>query len=166
MKGIDETFQADLIEFIPHAKENQNYKYALVVIDNFSKYLWTRALKTKQCVEVTKAMESIFNEDKRIPKNLQTDLGLEFYGSKFQELMRRYKINHYSTYNITKAAIVERVNRTIKTMLWKHFAMQGNYKWLKALSLITAQYNEKKHRTIQQKKHRTISIFEIYCERE
>lgn len=148
MKFIDDTWQADLIEFIPLAKDNQNYKYALVVIDIFSKYLWTRPLKSKKCAEVTKAMKSIFDKDKRFPANLQTDLGLEFYGAPFRELMKCNKINHYSSYNVTKCAIVERVNRTIKTNLWREFAMQGNYKWLKALTQITSKYNTKKHRTI------------------
>lgn len=44
MRGIDDTFQIDLIEFIPYARENRGYKYALVVIDVFSKYAWTAAL--------------------------------------------------------------------------------------------------------------------------
>lgn len=148
MKGIDDTWQADLIELIPLTKENKNYKYVLVVIDIFSKYLWTRPLKSKKCAEVTKAMKSIFDEDQRVPTNLQTDLGLEFYGSQFRSLMKSCEINHYSSYNVTKSAIVERVNRTIKTNLWREFAMQGNYKWLKTLPRIVANYNEKKHRTI------------------
>lgn len=37
MRGVDDTFQADLIEMIPHSKTNNNYKYILTVIDVFSK---------------------------------------------------------------------------------------------------------------------------------
>lgn len=37
MRGVDDTFQIDLIEFIPYAKENKGFKYALVVIDVFFK---------------------------------------------------------------------------------------------------------------------------------
>lgn len=148
MKAIDDTFQADLVEMIPYAKQNQNYKYVLVVIDTFSKYLWTRPLKNKTCAEVAKAMQSIFDSDKRIPKNIQTDMGKEFYGKQFKELMKHHKINHYSSYSELKASIVERVNRTILSMLWKELAMQGNHKWVKLFSTITTQYNQKKHRTL------------------
>jgi hypothetical protein len=38
IKGLNETLQADLAEMIPYAKENQQFKYILVVIDCFSKY--------------------------------------------------------------------------------------------------------------------------------
>jgi len=38
--GIDDQFQADLVEMIPCAKENNNYKYMLTCIDCFSKYAW------------------------------------------------------------------------------------------------------------------------------
>lgn len=47
MRGIDDTFQIDLIEFIPYPRENRGYKYALVVIDVFSKYGWTIPLKNQ-----------------------------------------------------------------------------------------------------------------------
>lgn len=45
MRAIDDTFQIDLVEFIPYANENKGYKYALVVIDIFSKFAWTIPLK-------------------------------------------------------------------------------------------------------------------------
>lgn len=38
MRGINDTFQADLIEMIPYSTVNKNYKYILTVIDVFSKY--------------------------------------------------------------------------------------------------------------------------------
>ena len=45
--GIDDLWQADLFELTPYAKENGGYKYVLVVIDCFSKFLWTRSLRSK-----------------------------------------------------------------------------------------------------------------------
>lgn len=78
MRGIDDSFQIDLIEFIPYARENKGYKYALAVIDIFSKFAWTFPLKNKTAVEVTKAMKSIFDKSGRICKNCQNDNGKEF----------------------------------------------------------------------------------------
>jgi hypothetical protein len=64
-----------------------------MVIDCFSKYVWVRALKTKNSVEVTKAFKSILVNEKR-----QTDQGKEFFNIEFNTLMKKYNINHYNTY--------------------------------------------------------------------
>lgn len=80
-----------------------------------------------------------------VPKNLQTDMGKEFYNKEFKELMNKFKINHYSTYSNLKASVVERVNRTLKNLMWKQFSLQGNYKWLDILPEIVEKYNNTKH---------------------
>lgn len=151
MRGIDDTFQADLIEMIPYAKQNKNYKYILTVIDVFSKFAWAIPIKSKTGKEVTKAMQFVFISDNRIPKNLHTDQGKEFYNSNFNLLMNQNKINHYSTFSKLKASIAERFNRTLLTKLWKYFSFQGTYKWINILKNIVNDYNNTKHRTINMK---------------
>lgn len=151
IKGLDETFQADLVEMQSYAKQNKNYRYILVVIDIFSKFVWAEPIKTKTGGDVSKAMKKIFLSNNRIPKNLQTDLGKEFYNSQFQNLMKKFNVNHYSSYSNKKASIVERVNRTLKSLMWKEFSLQGSYKWLNILPKIVNIYNNKKHRTILMK---------------
>jgi hypothetical protein len=69
-----------------------------MVIDCFSQYVWVRALKTKNSVEVTKAFKSILVNEKRQPNNLQTHQGKEFFNVEFNTLMKKYNINHYNTY--------------------------------------------------------------------
>ena len=69
--GIDIQFQADLVDMSMYTKENDNFKYMLTCIYVFSKYAWTRVLKNKMWVEVTKAFESILKEG-RIPQKQQT----------------------------------------------------------------------------------------------
>ncbi|GJQ77472.1 hypothetical protein Trydic_g23126 [Trypoxylus dichotomus] len=59
IKGLDDLWQADLMEFLPYVRENNGYKYVLIVIDCFSKYLWSRALKDKSANEVKDAMGDI-----------------------------------------------------------------------------------------------------------
>ncbi|KAK9730804.1 Integrase core domain [Popillia japonica] len=78
IKGLDDLWQADLADFKLYSRENRRYKYILVVIDAFSKFLWTQPLKTKSAMEVKDAMDKILKEG-RHPKNLQTDAGKEFY---------------------------------------------------------------------------------------
>lgn len=145
IKGFDDLWQADLAEFGLYARENKGYKFILVVIDCFSKYLWTAPLKDKTGNSVCNALEAIFKKDKRIPKNLQTDNGKEFYNSNVGGLLKKHAINHYSTYTIMKAAMAERVIRTLKDKLYRSFSLRGEYKWDDILDEVTAEYNSKKH---------------------
>jgi Integrase core domain len=149
IKSLFDLYQADLVDMQLYAKENAGYKYILVVINCFSKFVWAYPLKTKTGLEVTKAMEKVLIQQS--PKNLQTDAGLEFFNKDFKKLMTKYKINHYNVYSEKKASIVERVNRTLKNMMWKEFSLQGHYKWINLLSTIVENYNNKKHRTIKMK---------------
>lgn len=150
MRGINDTFQADLIEMIPWAKQNKGYQYILNVIDVFSKRAWAMPLKNKTGEEVTKAMTSIFKANpKHIPKNLHTDEGKEFYNATFQRLMKAHGINHYNTYSKLKASIVERFNRTFLNKLWPKLNLQGSHKWLQHLQPTIEQYNSSVHRTIK-----------------
>jgi hypothetical protein len=146
IKGLLDSWQADLVEMIPYAKMNKNFRYILVVINAFSKFVWAEPVKKKNATDVSNAMKKIL-EQTEPPKNLQTDMGKEFYNSQFKELMKKFNINHYSTFSNLKASIVERVNRTLKNIMWKRFSNQGNYKWINILPEIVEKYNNTKHST-------------------
>lgn len=148
MKGIDDLWQADLVEMIPYANLNSGNRYLLVVIDTFSKYAWVEPCKTKNALDITNAFKSILNIG-RLPKNLQTDHGKEFYNKDFKILTGKFNINHYSTFSVMKASIVERLNRTLKEKMWKLFSLQGNYKWQKILPKIVEDYNNTRHSKIK-----------------
>lgn len=148
LKDIDDLWQADLIDMQSFSKENSQYKYILTIIDAFSKYAWVYPLKHKNQITVTEAFKKILLSG-RVPKNLQTDLGKEFYNSCFKHILEVYDINHYSTYSTKKASIVERFIRTLKSKLYKQFSLQGNYKWNDGtLDYIVKKYNSTFHRTI------------------
>lgn len=148
LKGIDDLWQADLIDLQKFHKVNKGYKYILTVIDTFSKYAWCVPIKSKTKTEVKNSFELIIQLTKRIPKNLQTDFGKEFYNNEFERYVNSLKINHYSTYSVKKASIVERLIKTLKSKLYKHFSLIGNYKWVgKPLDDIVKSYNQTVHRT-------------------
>lgn len=147
IRGYGDLWQIDLIEMQPYADLNKGYRYILVVIDCYSKYVWTSPLKNKTGVEVTSKMKSILNEAKYTPKNIQSDHGTEFYNRHFTNLMKDKHINHYSAYSTKKAAIVERVIKTLKHWLYKEFSTRGEFKWTDILKSITDRYNNKIHST-------------------
>jgi hypothetical protein len=148
LKGIDDLWQADLIDIQKYHTVNKGYKYILIVIDTFSKYAWCIPIKSKTKTEVKNAFDLIIKSSIRKPKNLQTDFGKEFYNNEFNCYLKSLKVNHYSTYSIKKASIVERLIKTIKFKLYKYFSLIGNYKWVgKPLDDIIKFYNLTVHRT-------------------
>lgn len=156
IKGLDDLWQADLMDFQKYSNYNKGYKYILVVIDALSKYVWVKPVKSKDKNCVTKSMHDILSCSSRKPNNLQTDHGKEFYNNLFQKLLRNYDINHYSTHSVKKASIVERVIRTIKSHLYKLFSLNGSYRWLGPnLNSIVEKYNNTSHRIT---KHKPIEV--------
>ena len=146
--GIDYHWQADLVEMIPYASVNKNYKYMLTVIDIFSRYAWAKPLKNKTGYDVRNAFEQIFKESGRKPSKLQTDQGKEFENSTFQAFLKKHGIAFFTLTSVYKAAYAERFNRTIKSRLWRYFTHVGNYKWLDVLPDLVNSYNASRHRSI------------------
>lgn len=151
MRGINDTLQADLVEMIPYVGENRGMKYILVVINIFSKKAYARALKNKSGPEVTRAMKSILDSLGHPIKNIHVDQGKEFYNKPMTSMLKQFGINLYSTFSTKKAAIVERLNRTLKSRMWKKFSYNGSYKWINLLQKLVDEYNNTKHRTIRMK---------------
>lgn len=142
----DEYWQTDLADIQMHSRKNNGFKYILVVIDTFSKYLWAEPLKNKTAISVKNAMLKILKNQQ--PKLLQSDLGAEYYNHEFKQLMSKYGIKHYSTYSSIKAGVAERVIRTLKQLIYRNFTAKGSWNWVAVLPKLVNSYNNSKHRTI------------------
>jgi hypothetical protein len=142
--GINDLWQADLMEMIPYSKINSGYKYILTVIDVFSRFARAVPLKSKSAKDMHEASKKIFNNQR--PRHLQTDEGKEFYNSSVKSILDKLKIKHYSVYSQYKAAVVERFNRTLREKLAKHFVATGKKKWVDVLPKLITSYNNSKHR--------------------
>lgn len=151
VKGINDLYQADLVEVRPHSRINKGYNYILTVINCFTKVADALPLKDKSGKSVSTAMEKVIQRDSNKMKNLQTDDGKEYFNSFFRQLMNKYNINHYSTKSEKKAAIIERFNRTLKGAMYKRFSYRGSYIWYDILPQLIHEYNNKFHRTIGMK---------------
>lgn len=150
IKGIDDLWQADLLELQQHAKDNGGQRFILIVIDCLSKFVWYAGLKSKTGKDVAEGFENILlDAHPRKPRHLQTDRGKEFYNRTMKVLLAKRDINLYSTSSNLKASIVERVIRTLKTWLWKEFGVCGNYRWTDIFrTKIVDKYNRRVHRSI------------------
>jgi len=77
VSGIDDEYDMDLADVSNIAEENSGFKYLLVVIDIFSKYLWVQPLKNKTAKDVVNALKKILPNDRKCNK-IRYDKGREF----------------------------------------------------------------------------------------
>lgn len=146
--GIDHQWQADLADVSQLKRDNDGFCFLLTVIDVFSKYAWVVPLKRKTQQAVTEAFISIFKEGRK-PQTLQTDQGTEFLNDNVQKLLKKEGIHFFTTYNVeTKASVVERFNRTLKSRMWRYFTEHQTRRYLDVLPQLVHAYNNTYHRSI------------------
>lgn len=148
VSGIDDTFQADLIDVSNISRFNEGNKFILTCIDVFSKYAWVIPIKRKGAQEVLDAFKKIF-ADGRIPKRMQTDEGNEFMNRMLRSYLEKLKIKIYILNSEMKAAVVERFNRTLKEKMWRYFTHKQSYRYVEVLKDLVSSYNNSYHRTIK-----------------
>jgi hypothetical protein len=148
VSGIDDTWQADLVDVRSLADENDEFKYILTCIDVFSKYGWAIPLKNKTGKSITEAFNLIF-QNNRVPTKLHVDKGSEFYNTDFKKLLKKHDISMYSTKSELKACIVERFNRTLKERMWRFFNETNKYRYIDVLDKLLSSYNQTYHRSIK-----------------
>ena len=121
--NIDDVWEADLCQLTSLKEENDGFAYLLVVVDILSKYAWLEPLRDKSTRTVASAFEKIIKRaNGRVPVTLQTNRGKEFVGSAMQNVLKKYGIKFRVARNPdVKAAVVERLNRTIKERVWRFF---------------------------------------------
>lgn len=146
--GIDHQWQADLADVSQLQGHNQGISFLLTVIDVFSKYAWVVPIKRKTQHLVAEAFASIFEQGRK-PLVLQTDQGKEFLNNTVQNLLKEENIQFFTTYNVeTKASVVERFNRTLKTRMWKYFTEHQTRNFISVLPQLVQAYNHTYHRSI------------------
>lgn len=148
VSGIDEQWQADLADLQSLSTYNDGYKYLLNCIDIFSKFAWSVPLKTKTSREVLAAFSHILSSSNRKPFKLQADAGSEFVNKDFQKFLKSNFIDFFTTNSEVKASIVERFNRTLKTIMWRSFTHSNTFRYIDILQDLLNNYNHSVHRTI------------------
>lgn len=119
--AIDQLWEIDVCDMHSIAEFNDGYKFILSVIDVFSKYAWMKPLKNKTALETAKAFREIISKSGRKPIYVQSDPGKEFKNSTFRSFLKSQGIRQNFPYIqlLQKAAVIERLNRTIKEKMFK-----------------------------------------------
>lgn len=147
-RGINELWQADLVDLSLLSNENKSNRYLLTCIDVFSKYARVEPLKNKSGSSITSAFAKMIKDQQC--ELLQTDKGTEFLNASFQKLLMDRNIRHYTSENDDiKAAVVERFNRTLKGMMWRYFTHTSSGRYVDVLPQLVKSYNNTYHTSIK-----------------
>ncbi len=138
--------EVDLIDLTSKAEQNDGFRYCMVAIDNFTKFAWAVAIKTKSATDLVNAFTEIL-EKIGIPKQMYSDQEPAFDSFAFIRLLNKHKIKHITS--ISGAHTVERFNRTLKEKIQTRLDAMGlsRDKWLEQLKPIINKYNNTEHST-------------------
>ena len=96
---IDEIWSIDLVDMIDYkTSNNKGHRYIFIIIDNFSKYLWSIPLKNKYSQTITNEFSNILTKSKRKPLKLESDREAELQNNIFQTFLKNKNIRHYSRF--------------------------------------------------------------------
>lgn len=149
--------QADLMDVSNWTRANNGHSFILVVVDVYSRYAWAFPLKTKSAQVVAMNVEQVCNEIKSFRHNLWTftsDNGTEFINKHMDKVLEKNEMKRFTdqanSVPHTRTAIVERFNRTLRTIMSKALTLVGDLKWIRILDTIMDQYNDNVHSVTKQ----------------
>ena len=146
---IDWQWCADLVDMQKFSKENRGFRYILVVIDAFSKFLFSVPLKDKTGKTLKRAFLKILRTNKRKCRFLQIDQGSEFLNRDVKAFFQKEGITFFHTYSKLKAVIIERLIRTLRSRIERYFTYTEKQKWIDVLPQLTQSYNSTYHSSIK-----------------
>lgn len=146
-----EQVQADLIDMANPAllRKNDGVRFLLVLIDIFTKKVWVYPLKNKSAQEMVSALQTWLDSLQTAPEKLKTDSGTEFTNRQVQNLLRQRGVRWLRAYGTMKAAVAERVNKTLQILIYKYITQSESHRYIDHLQDFVDTYNARRHRTIK-----------------
>ena len=148
VSGVGKQADADLMDMTQLSTYNDGYKYVLLLIDVFSRYVWTVPIKSKTGPSTVMALKSIFKEGGKTNK-LRTDKGSEFTNREVQKFLKSQDVYHFVTQNEPKANFAERAIKTIKMKLYRYMTQHQTFRYIDVLRQVVDAYNNTYHRSIK-----------------
>lgn len=146
VSAMNQQWGGDTVNMSRYKKSNK-FKYFLVLIDIFTRFVFTVPLQTLTGSEMKSALETIMQKQK--PEKLRTDRGSEFRSSIVQSYLHSIGVEHFFTTNEVKENFCERVIQTLKKRLERIINKKQNPQWEKHLQAVTFSYNKSRHRIIK-----------------
>ena len=130
------------------AEDNNGVKYLLVRQHLFERTVDAKGMKTKDSKETVKTFSKTITKKHR-PKKIWVYQGSEFAGE-FKKICSAEGIETYSTMSETKAAVAERITRSLKNILYRFLEDYG-YKLIHKLPQVIATIFSRNNHSIDMK---------------
>jgi hypothetical protein len=135
-KGTFKHFVIDLIDFQqqPAGPDNE-YNYIVHMVDHYSSFHYTEAIRNKTAIEVLHFLRRTFSIT-GYPDILHSDNGSEFVNKPIKDYLQLHgiKYNHGKPYTPTTQGKVERANRTMQEIIRKLVYQSNNSKtWFEVM---------------------------------
>ena len=146
---INQQWQAD-ITFVNNLKEyNDNISFLLVVMECFSRKIFVAPMKTKSTAEVIEKFDNVRSYIDKSPHTLYVDKGSEFNSGSFKDYCKEYNIRVIFSESTSKAALVERAQRTLQGIMYKFMNQFSTKRYIDSLDKIVSSFNSRVNRTIK-----------------
>ena len=145
--------QMDLVDMSKYERENENYLWILTAIDVFSRYFFAVPIQRKHkdftLVAVKRVLDQYKKKFGKLPDVVQFDDRGEFRNTRVLPFLEKEGVRYFCTrLTSKKASVVERVNRTLKTRMWKFFDHEGSKEWIYVLEDLVEGINSSVNRSI------------------
>jgi transposase InsO family protein len=148
-------YASDLMDLSSFSEYNDGYKWLLIVMDIYSRYVFIYLLKSKSAFSVLSGVKSIMEEsypllNNSYPKKFETDLGGEYWNKPLQNYFKSINVEHFSK---GKSSHVERFIRTFAPRIFRHQTKHNTRRYIDVVQSLLKSYNHSIHRSINNTPH-------------
>ena len=147
-RGIDDIWDADLMDMSNLSNKNDDIQFLGIFIDIFSRYLYAIPMKTKSTRDTLDAIKQVIKIRGSHPDTLRCDAGKEFVGKLVHDYLLDREVYQQVTRNDGKANYAERVIRTLKKRIYRYMYANKTERYIDALGDIVQGYNDTYHSSI------------------
>ena len=147
-------WQMDLIDYSKLYKDNKHFKYILVIIDIFTKFVYLFPLKHKGTSQderntindIPMLLNKLFLSGD-VPDTLHSDQGTEFRNRSVNDVCVEFGVRQIfgNAYSPQTQGFVENKNKQIKALINSYFIKYGKPTWYYILDRIAYTINNSKH---------------------
>ena len=139
----------DILDLSVYQKENEGYRYLLLVQDIESRFLFVAPMKKKDT-------ETVLHEFKKIEyafqypiKSITADKGSEFTNTMFRNYFKNVQL-YFKEPEMHNSAlsIIDRMCLTIRNLLKRYFTANGNHIWISIINRLIKNINTTENRGI------------------
>ena len=128
---------------------NGKMKKFITVIDVYFKFALAIPVHSKDSNAITSAFKQMLTAaHQRYFRRLKTDKGKKLFNTNFKTFIQSHGIQQFASESDQKAAVVKRVNQTIKIRIWTYLSNRRTLRWMDVIHDIVDAYNHTRHYSI------------------